>query len=130
MSPRTILITGSNRGIGFSILQALATRSPSDRCLLAAHDLKSGIAAIGELRKLGVQAEIRVVELDVSSESSIKVAEQAVRKKYGRLDRLVDAAGIGVFEKPDHSPTKKVMQRRSTRTSFETLSRLQPAYLL
>ena len=86
MSPRTILITGANRGIGFSILQALAIRSPSDHCLLAARSTENGQLAIQELRKLGVQAEIDVVQLDVANESSIKEAEQEIRKQYGRLD--------------------------------------------
>lgn len=103
MSPRTILITGANRGIGFSILQALATRSPSDHYLLAARSTKNGELAIQELRKSGVQAEIGVVELDVATESSIKGAEQEVRKKHGRLDILVNNAGIAILESLDSS---------------------------
>ncbi len=75
MLPRTILITGANRGIGFSVLQALATRSPLDHYLLAARSLENGELAIQELRNSGVQAEIHVVQLDVANESSIKVAE-------------------------------------------------------
>lgn len=103
MSPRTILITGANRGIGFSVLQALATRSPSDHYLLAARSTKNGELAIQELRKSGVQAEVNVVELDVATESSIKGAEQEVRKKYGRLDILVNNAGIAILENSDGS---------------------------
>lgn len=103
MSPRTILITGANRGIGFSILQALATRSPSDHYLLAARSTENGESAIQELRKSGVQAEIDVLELDVASEPSIKAAEREVQKQYGRLDILVNNAGIAVLEYPDGS---------------------------
>lgn len=103
MLPRTILITGANRGIGFSLLQALATRSPSDHYLLAARSTENGQLAIQELRKLGVQAEIDVVQLDVANESSIKEAEQEVRKHYGRLDILVNNAGIAILERPDGS---------------------------
>ena len=103
MSPRTILITGANRGIDFSILQALATRSPSDHYLLAARSTENGESAIQELRKSGVQAEIDLLELDVASEPSIKAAEREVRKQYGRLDILVNNAGIAVLEYPDGS---------------------------
>ena len=103
MPPRIILITGANRGIGFSILRALATHSPSDHFLLAARNAKNAASAVEELRKLGLQAEINVIELDVASESSIKIAEERVRKTYGRLDILVNNAGIAIAEEPDHS---------------------------
>lgn len=101
MSPRMILITGANRGIDFSILQALATRSPSHHYLLAARSTPNGELAIQELRKSGVQAEIDVVELDNANEASIKAAERQVRKRYGRLDLLVNNAGIAILERPD-----------------------------
>ncbi len=97
MLPKTILITGANRGIGFSVLQALATRSSSDHYLLAARSLENGELAIQELRKSGVQAEIHVMQLDVANESSIKAAEREVRKQYGRLDILVNNAGIATY---------------------------------
>ena len=81
MLARTILITGANRGIGFSILRASASQSPSDHYLLAARSTENGQLAIQELQRLGVQAEIDVVQSDVANESSIKEAEQDVRKR-------------------------------------------------
>ncbi|KAF6220892.1 hypothetical protein HO133_002572 [Letharia lupina] len=87
MSPRIILITRANRGIGFSILQALATRSPSHHYLLAARSTPNGELAIQELRKSGVQAEIDVVELDVANEASIKAAERKIRKRCSGQQR-------------------------------------------
>lgn len=103
MPLRTILITGANRGLGFSILQALATQSPSDHFLLAARNAKNATSAVEELRKLGLQAEIDIIELDVASESSIKKAEEGVRKTHGRLDILVNNAGIAIAGGPDRS---------------------------
>ena len=83
MLPRTFLTTGANRGIGFSVLQTLATRSPSDHYLLAARSLENGELAIQEMRKSGVQAEIHVLQLDVANESSVKAVEREVRRQYG-----------------------------------------------
>ena len=80
MSARTILITEVNRGIGFSVLQALVTRSPSDPYLLAARSTKNGESAIREIPKSSVQAEIDNVELDVARGLSIKAAEPEIRK--------------------------------------------------
>ena len=103
MPTRTILITGANRGLGFSILRALAAHSPSDHFLLAARNAKNATSAIEELRKLGLQAKIDIIELDVASDSSIKKAEEGVRKTHGRLDILVNNAGIVIAGGPDHS---------------------------
>lgn len=109
MPTRTILITGANRGlpsshissflwpqrllltcmitgIGFAILQALATRTPSDHYLLGARTLENGTAAIKQLRELGVTSQIDVVELDVTSDDSVRAAEAEIRTKYQRLD--------------------------------------------
>ena len=103
MPPRTILIMGANRGLGFSILQALATHSPSDHFLLAARNAKNATSAVEELRKLGLQTEIDIIELGVASGSSIMKAEEGVRKTHGRLDILVNNAGITIAEGPDGS---------------------------
>ena len=89
MLPRTILITGANRGIPFSILKAMATPSPSDHYLLAARSSENGELAIQELRRSGVQADIHVVQLHPANESSIKAAEREIRKQYQPLEILV-----------------------------------------
>lgn len=76
MSPRTILITSSNTGLDPSNFQALAKRSPSDHYHHAARSTETGAFAIQELRKLGVQAKIDVVEMDVADGTSVKAVEQ------------------------------------------------------
>lgn len=100
MSSRTLFITGANRGISFSMLQGLALRLPSDRYLLGARNEEQGREAVSRLRDLGVEAEIHVIPLDVSSESSIKSAEQTIRTNHKTLDILINNAAIGRL---DHS---------------------------
>ena len=95
MAPqRTILITGANRGIGFSTLQALSKAYPSYTYLLACRTLESGHKAVQQLRQLEVEADIDVIELDVDSNKSILAAVETVKEKYGRLDVLVNNAGV------------------------------------
>ena len=108
MSLRTILVTGANRGIGFSIVQALATSYPSNRYLLGTRDEDKGREAVSQLRDLGVKAEMDVIPLEVSSESSIKSAAQSIRTKYKTLDILINNAGVGRREAPDHSNLQEV----------------------
>jgi NAD(P)-dependent dehydrogenase (short-subunit alcohol dehydrogenase family) len=103
-SHKVVLITGANRGIGFAILQALALRSPSGHYLLGCRDLAKGEAAVQELRKLGVKSPIGTLQIDVTSDDSLRAAVQTVESKFGRLDVLVNNAGAAVIPSaPDSS---------------------------
>jgi NAD(P)-dependent dehydrogenase (short-subunit alcohol dehydrogenase family) len=83
---QVILCTGANRSLGFAILQATALRLPSATYLLGSRSAQAGEEAIEELKKLGVKAPVEVLELDVSKDSSIFSAVEAVKVKYGKLD--------------------------------------------
>ncbi|KAL9041517.1 MAG: hypothetical protein Q9214_004082, partial [Letrouitia sp. 1 TL-2023] len=113
--PRTILVTGANRGIGFSILQALATKSPSDRYLLGTRTIESGHAAVAQLREHGITSTIDILQLDVTSDTSITAAEQFIREKAGKLDILINNAGVAQF--PGSSLAE---QRASYNSTFDT----------
>ncbi|CAD6590217.1 MAG: hypothetical protein ASARMPRED_004680 [Alectoria sarmentosa] len=115
MSPRTILISGANRGTGFSILRAAATRSPSDHYLLAARSMENGELAIEELRK-------------VTSESSVKGAEQEVTEKYARLDVLINNAGTAILESPD-GPNIQEGYAQTSNTNITSVALMMSIFL-
>jgi NAD(P)-dependent dehydrogenase (short-subunit alcohol dehydrogenase family) len=85
-SPKTILCTGANRGLGFQILHVGGLREPSALYILACRELSSGHQALQELRNLGVKSEIEVLQLDVTNDSQIINAVEFVKTKCGRLD--------------------------------------------
>jgi NAD(P)-dependent dehydrogenase (short-subunit alcohol dehydrogenase family) len=87
-STQTILITGANRGIGFSTILALAPRLPTATYILAVRSLSSGQTAISELRKLGITSPLDIVELDITNDVTIVKAKKYVEEKYGKLDGL------------------------------------------
>ena len=109
MSPhqqsKTILVTGANRGIGYSILQALSTSSPSSRFILAARNPDDGQAALTQLRHnlppssaSSEELDITVIALDVTDESSISAALASIQQSHGRLDILINNAGTAILE--------------------------------
>ena len=81
----TTLITGANKGLGREAAQRLLASGHD--VWLAARDAARGQATAEELGA-------RFVELDVTSDDSVRRAAQIVEHEVGHLDVLVNNAGI------------------------------------
>ncbi|HET9139208.1 SDR family oxidoreductase [Actinophytocola sp.] len=84
------LITGANKGIGKEIARQLGQLGMT--VLVAARDAERGRAASAELTGDGIDA--RPVLLDVTDPDSVATAAKQVEQEHGRLDVLVNNAGI------------------------------------
>jgi NAD(P)-dependent dehydrogenase (short-subunit alcohol dehydrogenase family) len=86
------LVTGANRGIGREVARQLAGQGYE--VLLSARDGEKARAAAEELTR-STGGILRPLTLDVSDPKSIAAAAERVRGEPGRLDVLVNNAGIG-----------------------------------
>jgi NAD(P)-dependent dehydrogenase (short-subunit alcohol dehydrogenase family) len=93
----TVLITGSNRGIGYEIARQLGARGW--HVLLGARDAGAGETAAADLRQSGMQ--VTFVHLDVDDPAGIARAVEVVRPLAPRLDVLINNAGILLREDRD-----------------------------
>ena len=84
------LITGANKGIGFETARLLGARGMT--VLVGARDEARGAEAERALRDGG--ADARFVQLDVTGEKSVARAAEWIEAEFGRLDILVNTAGI------------------------------------
>jgi NAD(P)-dependent dehydrogenase (short-subunit alcohol dehydrogenase family) len=84
---RVALVSGGNRGIGLEIVRQLAERSITT--ILGSRDEESGRKAAEEL-----SCNVVVQGLDVSDEKSVGRLASFVEKTFGRLDVLVNNAGV------------------------------------
>jgi NAD(P)-dependent dehydrogenase (short-subunit alcohol dehydrogenase family) len=90
MTGQVALVTGANRGIGLAVAQGLAARGAT--VWVGARTLEAGERAAAGIRTTGGVAH--AVRLDVTDPASIAAAERRVSDAYGRLDVLVNNAGI------------------------------------
>jgi NAD(P)-dependent dehydrogenase (short-subunit alcohol dehydrogenase family) len=88
------LVTGANRGIGREVARQLAERGYA--VLLGARDAVKGEAAAAEIAASGVSGSVTPLELDVSSPASIERAAERIAANPGKLDVLVNNAGVGL----------------------------------
>jgi NAD(P)-dependent dehydrogenase (short-subunit alcohol dehydrogenase family) len=86
--PKIALVTGGNRGMGLETCRQLAALGY--RVLLGSRDLEAGRQAAASLRDDGVEA----VRLDVTSAADIAALAQYIEQNHGRLDLLINNAGI------------------------------------
>lgn len=117
MSDAVAVVTGGNRGIGSEIGRQLARLGM--RVVLTSRDAAKGEAAcrrIGE--EAGAEAgRLTTFKLEVTSADDIKALAAHVAAKFGRLDVLVNNAGIQIDPKGSRALNSGLQTYRDT---FET----------
>lgn len=84
------LITGANKGIGLETAKQLGEKGML--VLIGARSLEKANSAVASLTNKGIEA--KAIQLDVTKGTDIDNAVQQIEKEYGRLDVLVNNAGI------------------------------------
>jgi NAD(P)-dependent dehydrogenase (short-subunit alcohol dehydrogenase family) len=92
MSSSIVLVTGANKGIGKEIARQLGKQGHT--VIIGARDDAAGAAAVAELVADGVNAV--AVRLDVTRREDADAVAAFIAAKYGRLDVLVNNAGIAL----------------------------------
>ena len=112
MSGRVALVTGGTRGIGLGCAEALA-REGWDLAVCGVRDAAQASPALEKLRALG--AAVLYVQADIGEDDAADRLLSAVRERFGRLDALVNNAGVAPKERKD--------LLEATRESFDRLIR-------
>lgn len=95
---RVALVTGGGRGIGYGISEALA-RDGFDLAICGQRGEDAVREPLEALRALG--RGVHYVRADVSDEAARRELVESVRQRFGRLDVLVNNAGVAPKERRD-----------------------------
>ena len=104
MSERAAIVTGASRGIGYALAKVLADAGYA--VTLSARKPESLEQAAEALR--GEGARVELVAANLADEDSVRAVVDRHRDTFGRLDVLVNNAGVGVGAAAGEHRTKHV----------------------
>ena len=90
---RVALVTGGNKGIGLQIAKDLVGHGFT--VLVGSRSLENG-----ETAAKGIGSSALAIQLDVTDQASITAAAERIRTEFGRLDVLMNNAGISHAGRP------------------------------
>lgn len=88
---RTVLITGANKGIGLETAKQLSQKGLF--VYLGSRDIERGRSVVKELINQGFE-NMKAIEIDVIKPDTILAAREIIEEEQGRLDILINNAGI------------------------------------
>lgn len=90
-----IKTAGANSGVGYATAKIIASASEDYHVLVAARSLKNAEEAITSIKAEGsIKGQLLPLQLDVTSQDSINRAAETVSSQFGRLDVLINNAGV------------------------------------
>jgi len=104
MPQRAAIVTGGSRGIGFAIAEVLGEEG--FRVTIAARKPDTLERAAAELREKGI--EIEAVAANMAEEEGIRAVVERHGERFGRLDVLVNNAGVGIGATAGEHQTKHI----------------------
>jgi len=124
---KVILVTGGNAGIGFELVRLLAEKGHT--VYLGARNESAGKEAQAKLHADGFN-NVKFVRIDVTDLATIKAAKETIDQAEGKLDVLVNNAGIGKLEENQNATTIALSTiRDAMETNFFGLVQTTLAFL-
>ncbi|KAH8429331.1 putative short chain dehydrogenase/reductase [Aspergillus melleus] len=95
MDQRIVLITGANSGVGYAMSKVFAQAPTDFHIIMACRSLDKANVAKSEIKKEpAIKNTLSTVQLDVTDHESISQAASTVEQQFGRLDVLINNAGV------------------------------------
>ncbi|XP_054772762.2 retinol dehydrogenase 8-like [Lytechinus pictus] len=108
MAPQIVLVTGCSSGIGLAMVQRLA-RDPDHRFIIIAtviamsekNDLEAAV-------KDYIDKAVFIKEMDITKDGDITIVVESVINDHGRIDILLNIAGLSLIGIPENISREQV----------------------
>lgn len=125
---KVALVTGGVRGIGLAISEKFA-QNGADLVVTTTKDIESSADVLEKLRSYGGRVE--AVKLDVADKAAVEAAMPEIISRMGRLDVLVNNAGItrdGLLMRMPEADWDEVL-RVDLKSAYNTIQSVLPAMM-
>lgn len=107
---KVIFITGASSGLGFSVALKLAAQG---------HCVYAGIRNLSKSEQMTLKADeygvkLNIIECEVTSTESVNEAIKTIINEQGRIDALINNAGIGFIKTTEQASEEEVAQVMDT----------------
>ena len=109
---RIALVTGANQGVGKQVVKELVANGVT--VFLGSRDLARGEAAAAEIGEGAIP-----IQIDVTDPESIAAAAARIDEQFGRLDLLVNNAGISNVGGSDRTPEENAANSKLSTASLD-----------
>jgi len=115
---KVALVTGANRGIGFETARQLGKKNIT--VVVAARSSSDAEETATKLKAEGIDAV--PLQLDVTKDQDRKAAAKFLSDKFGKLDILINNAGVGVFTNKTIETTEEELQKHFGTNVFSLIA--------
>jgi protochlorophyllide reductase len=123
----TVLVTGSNTGIGLETAAALACAGATT--VLACRNVDKAEAARTDIKRRGARGEVEILRLDLASQAQIVDAAADALERFPRIDRLINNAGVMADERAETEDGHELLLGTNHFGHFAFTGRILPALL-
>src|SRR5690242_4845134 len=89
---RVAIVTGANVGLGYESALALARKGA--QVIVASRNPEKGQKAVSSIKEQVPGAKIEFIQLDLASLASVRAFADEFKRRYNRLDLLLNNAGV------------------------------------
>ena len=112
---RIALVTGANKGLGLETARQLGKEGAT--VLMAARNKEKGLAAVQQLKGEGLN--VAFVQLEVTNEADVDALVQHIEATFGKLDVLVNNAGIMHSGEPGGVNSSEIVKAAVLKETFD-----------
>ena len=112
---RIALVTGANKGLGLETARQLAQEGMT--VLMSARNREKGLEAVQKLKD--EELDVELVQLEVTNEAEVDALIAKIDVTYGKLDVLVNNAGIMHSGEPTGVNTAEIVKAEVLKETFD-----------